>query len=114
MTFEISTPLTVTYSVDKCALESLNGTHTETFDLSKLTSDDIEQYLAQTLIIKRQAQLRAKSNLDADKEIKVGNWIVTAPGKRISTSPMEKAASLIGKLTDEQRRALLAMLEAGE
>jgi hypothetical protein len=103
MNFQINTPLTVTYSVDKCTFPQFNGEHTETFDLSKLTNDDFEQYLAQTLIIKRQSQLRSKTAVNAETgaaKVVVGNWIVPAPGKRIATTPVEKA-------TDHNKGSLL-------
>lgn len=108
MNFEISTPLTVTYSVDKCIHEQFNGEHTEEFDLSKLTSEDFTQYLAQCLVIKRQSQLRSKATINEAGETKlvVGTWIVPAPGKRISTTPVEKAAALMAKLTEEQKRQI--------
>ena len=105
----IPTPLTVTYSVEKCTHAMFDGEHTETFDLSKLTSEDVTQYLAQCLIIKRQSQLRSKTAFDLEKgeaKIVVGNWIVPAPGKRISTTPLEKAAAMMAKLTDEQKRVI--------
>jgi len=105
----IETPITVTYSVDKCTHSQFDGEHTETFDLSKLTSEDVTQYLAQCLIIKRQSQLRSKTAYDAEKneaKIVVGNWIVPAPGKRISTSPVEKATAMLAKLSEDQKRAL--------
>lgn len=116
MTFEITTPMTITYSVSKCEHSSFDGEHTETFDLSSLTSEDITQYIAQTLVIKRQAMCRAKSAIDDDGNVKLqlGTWKVPAPGKRISTSPVEKATTLLKKLTPEQRAALLAMLEEAE
>lgn len=112
MNLTIKDKITVTFTVDKCTHEQFNGTHTEEFDLSKLTSDDFEQYIAQTLVIKRQAMLRGKT---ADEKVKIGTWTVPAPGKRISTSPMDKAAELLKKLTPDQIRALLlAQLEDGE
>ena len=114
-TFEIKNPLTVTYTVDKCLHEKFNGTHTETFDLVGLTNDDIEQYIAQTLIIKRQSMLRGKN---ADEKVLLGNWTVPAPGKRISTSPVQKATEALAKLSAEERAALIAeylkTLEASE
>lgn len=116
MNFSINTPLTVTYSVDKCCFPAFNGEHTETFDLSKLTNDDFEQYLAQTLIIKRQSQLRSKTAVNTETgiaKVVVGNWIVPPPGKRIATSPLEKATAMLDKLDPAARRALLlAMLDA--
>lgn len=116
MTFEINTPLTVTYSVAQCEHAKFDGEHTETFDLSQLTSDDITQYIAQTLVIKRQGMLRSKTMInDAGVEkFSIGTWTVPAPGKRISTSPLEKATALIGKLSAEQRAMLIAALEAEE
>jgi hypothetical protein len=110
MNFQINTPLTVTYSVDKCTFPQFNGEHTETFDLSKLTNDDFEQYLAQTLIIKRQSQLRSKTAINSETNVAkvvVGNWIVPPPGKRIATSPIEKATAMLDKLSPEQKRAFL-------
>jgi hypothetical protein len=110
MNFSINTPLTVTYSVDKCTFPQFNGEHTETFDLSKLTNDDFEQYLAQTLIIKRQSQLRSKTAINSETNVAkvvVGNWIVPAPGKRIATTPIEKATAMLDKLSPEQKRAFL-------
>lgn len=110
MNREIKDLLTVTYSVDKCTFPSLNGEHTETFDLSKLTDEDIVQYLAQTLIIKRQSQLRSKTAIKEDGSgIKIGTWVVTAPGKRIATDPVakaKKADELFGGLTLEQKREI--------
>jgi len=111
MKLSIKDKLTVTYAVDRCDHTQYNGTHTETFDLTSLTSDDIEQYLAQTLIIKRQAQLRGKGAVKDDgTSLKVGTWKVPAPGRRITTSPLEKATELLSKLTPEQRQALLSSL----
>jgi len=110
MNFTINTPLTVTYSVDKCTFPKFNGEHTETFDLSKLTNDDFEQYLAQTLIIKRQNQLRSKTAINTETgfaKVIVGNWIVPPPGKRIATSPVEKATAMLDKLSPEQKRKFL-------
>ena len=112
MDITIKDKLTVTYSVDKCANESLNGTHTEDFSLLDLTADDIEQYLAQTLIIKRQAILRGKGNIE--DPVKIGTWKVPAPGKRVSVSVVSKAETILRKLTPEQRKAILEALEAGE
>ena len=110
MNFTINTPLTVTYSVDKCTFPQFNGEHTETFDLSKLTNDDFEQYLAQTLIIKRQSQLRSKTAINTETNVAkviVGNWIVPPPGKKIATSPVEKATAMLDKLSPEQKRKFL-------
>jgi hypothetical protein len=114
MNFTISNPLTLTYSVDKCTHERFNGTHTETFDLSGLTSEDITQYIAQTLVIKRQGMCRSKSNVDENGVVKLslGEWKVPAPGKRISTTPMQKATDLLDKLSPEARRAFLLDLLA--
>ena len=109
LTLNIPTPLTVTYSVEKCTHSQFDGEHTETFDLSKLTSEDVTQYLAQCLIIKRQSQLRSKTAYDLEKgeaKIVVGSWVVPAPGKRISTTPLEKASAMMAKLTDEQKRII--------
>ena len=106
-TIELKKTLTLAYSVDKCAHEQFNGTHTEKFDLSSLTKDDIEQYLAQTLIIKRQGMLRSKT---ADEKVVVGTWTVPAPGKRISTDPIQKVTDMLAKLTAEQKAALIASL----
>lgn len=94
--------LNPTYTVDKCIHPKLNGEHTELFDLSKLTEDDIEQYVLQTLVIRRQGMLRGKN---ADK-IVLGTWVVPEPGKRIPADPvktMEKAVALVSKLTEEQK-----------
>ena len=115
MNFTINSPLTVTYSVSACEHLDYNGEHTETFDLSGLTSDDLTQYIAQTLIIKRQGMLRSKTAIkDNGAMLDVGNWIVPAPGKRISVSPMKKTQDLLSKLTKEQIKELLeaALLNA--
>ena len=106
-TIELKETLTLTYSVDKCSCEQFNGTHTEVFDLSSLTKDDIEQYLAQTLIIKRQGMLRSKT---ADEKVQLGTWPVPAPGKRISTDPIQKVTDMLAKLTPEQKALLIASL----
>ena len=109
MNITLKEKLTLTYTVDKCVYEEFNGTHTEEFDLSTLTSDDVEQYLAQTLVIKRQAMLRAKGAYDAESgayKVKVGSWTVPAPGKRIATTPekiAEKVSNLMNRLTPEQK-----------
>lgn len=115
MNFEINSPLTVTYSVDKCEHPRFNGEHTETFDLSSLTSDDLTQYIAQTLIIKRQGMLRSKTAFNLENntaKIEVGNWLVPAPGKRISTTPLQKVSDLMGKLTPEQLAEFIKMASA--
>jgi hypothetical protein len=120
MNFTINTPLTVTYSVSACEHLQFNGEHTETFDLSALTSEDITQYIAQTLIIKRQGMLRSKTAVDDNgvAKIKVGTWTVPAPGKRISVSPLKKATDMMDKLSPEQLKAfrdmILAKLEEEE
>ncbi len=116
MNVEIKNPLTVTYTVDKCVFGELNGTHTETFDLSGLTSDDLTQYIAQTLIIKRQGMLRAKGAADADGnlKIKIGKWKVPAPGKRISVDPVSKIADMLSKLSEADKARLLAGLATTE
>ena len=108
-TIEIPETLTMTYDVDKCAHPKFNGSHTETFDISVLTSDDIVQYLAQTLTIKRQTQLRSKGAVDTEKgenKITLGTWKVPAPGKRVSVSPVEKVTNMLNKLTLEQKQAI--------
>jgi hypothetical protein len=121
MNFTINSPLTLTYSVSACEHAMFNGEHTETFDLSTLTSDDLTQYIAQTLIIKRQSMLRSKTAFDAETgiaKITVGNWLVPAPGKRISTTPVQKMQVQMDKLTSEQLKAfrdmILAKLEEEE
>jgi hypothetical protein len=120
MTFEINSPLTVTYSVSCCEHSQFDGEHTETFDLSSLTSDDITQYIAQTLIIKRQGMLRSKTMLNDAGVAKfgIGNWMIPAPGKRISVSPMKKMSDMMDKLSPEQMKAfrdmILAKLEEEE
>ena len=98
----MKTTLSVIYTVDKCAFANLNGEHAETLDLSKLTNDDLEQYIAQCLVIKRQTMLRSKT---ADK-LTLGTWTVPAPGKRISTSPVQKATAALNKLSEEQKKAI--------
>ena len=106
-TIEIKRNLTLTYSVKECQCPEFNGTHEEIFDLGNLTADDIEQYLAQCLVIKRQGMLRTKN---ASENVKVGTWTVPAPGKRISTDPIAKISDMLSKLTPEQKAALLASL----
>lgn len=101
-TIEFNPTLTVTYTVDKCAIAELNGSHTEEFKLENLSAEDMIQYLAQCLIIKRQSMLRSKT---ADK-IKVGVWEVPAPGKRISVDKVAKAKELLSNLTEEQKKAI--------
>jgi hypothetical protein len=119
MNFEINSPLTVTYSVSACEHLQYNGEHTETFDLSGLTSDDLTQYIAQTLIIKRQGMLRSKTAIKEDgSRLMVGNWTVPVPGKRISVSPVKKMSDMMDKLSPEQLKAfrdmILAKLEEEE
>jgi hypothetical protein len=105
-TIEFNPTLTVTYTVDKCQHEKLNGTHTEEFKLDNLSSEDIIQYLAQCLVIKRQSSLRSKT---ADKLV-LGVWDVPAPGRRISVDPIAKATELLNKLTPEQKKAIAAAM----
>jgi hypothetical protein len=109
MTIEFPETLTVTYSVDCCVHTIFNGTHEETFDLSTLTKDDLVQYLAQTLIIKRQSMCRGKK---ADEAVKIGTWKVPAPGKRISVDPVKKINDLLAKLSPEQKIALMQAMGA--
>jgi len=118
MSLSITIPeeITVTYDVNKCEHERFNGSHTEIFDLSKLSSEDVLQYLAQTLVIKRQGQCRSKTAYDVDKDetkLTLGTWTVPAPGKRISTTPEEKVLSQLEKMDPAARRAfILAQLDA--
>jgi hypothetical protein len=112
MNLEIKPTYTVTFNVSECKGEVADGTYTMTFDLSKLTQDNIEQYLLQTLVIKAQGKMRAKT---AKPEFVTTAWEVPEPGKRISTDPMKKANDILSKFSKEQIRAmLLAQLEEGE
>jgi hypothetical protein len=109
MSIEIPRTLTVQYSVDKCVFPSFNGTHTEVFDLSRLSSDDFTQYLAQTLIIKRQSQCRSKT---ASEKVKLGTYVVPAPGKRIEITEagiqkrIKDAKNVVHLLTEDEKRQL--------
>lgn len=83
----------VKFSVDKCIHTQFNGEHEVTLDLSNLTSDDVEQYLLQTLVIKYQSKLRSKT---ADRTITDrSKWVVPAPGTRITTSPEQRKAKVV-------------------
>ncbi len=106
-TINLKDKMTLTFSVDKCALPELNGTHSINMDLSKLTSDNIEQYIAQTLVIKYQAKLRSKN---ATKALLTETWIVPEPGKRITTDPVTKVSEMLDKLTPEQKALILKAL----
>ena len=99
----MKTTISVTYSVSCCAHSEFDGEHTETFDLSDLTEDDCEQYMLQTLVIKRQGELRAKN---ADTKVKLGTFKVSKPGKRISTTPQNAMLKLWLKLTPAQQSTL--------
>lgn len=108
-TITLPVTLTVTYSVDKCVHEKFNGEHSEKFDLSKLSDEDITQYLAQTLIIKRQSMCRAKGAIDTEtgtEKLSIGTWTVPAPGKRIAVSPMDKISAMVSKLTEAQKEEI--------
>lgn len=104
MNFQIKDTLCLTFNVDKCAHEKLNGEHTVKLDLTKLTSDNVEQYLAQTLVIKLQSKLRSKNTTEAPE-----TWVVPEPGKRIATDPatkIKKVKDLFNALTEDQKRAI--------
>ena len=108
-TIEIPDTLTVEYTVNECKHAQFNGTHKEVFDLSKLSNEGVVQYLAQTLVIKRQSQCRAKT---ADEKVKLGTWPVPEPGKTIGITEegiqktMKKAASYVNLLTEAEKKAL--------
>lgn len=105
-TIELKDSYKVTFAVSECKGEVKDGTYTLEIDLSKLTQDNIEQYLLQTLVIKAQAKMRSKAS---KAEFTTKAWEVPEPGKRISTDPMKslgKAAELISKLTEDQKRQI--------
>lgn len=55
-----------------------------------------------------------KTPLPKDTSTLLDDWKPSAGGSRARTSPSEKVATLVGKLSQEERAALIARLKAGE